>query len=397
MTYKSYPLTGPWKGVVTEIPPPGDPSAFDDMVNFFIKAGRIQTRPAIVKQLTLTDNPPYMAASFSDELGFWHTLIVTQSHAYVLTATPGYALFELTYNLSQVGNFPPALTYPGLSTTNPPFPYSYQYFQNSVFFCNGNFYLSYFNGGTIDVGGEQFSINPAGDVPGGCRYLELDPSGSTLIGANWTEPPFTVGVPGVVGSYNPGQQYPYRIRWCAAGNPQEWNSNVDITAGFADRFDIADYFTGLATLGAITYCLHDKGIVIMYSTGNGIAPYAFEELSQGDSPKTNYYTNTLDKSDQYGFFAGKDDIYALTSGTPEGVGGLDRNQIMKDLGNSNSQNEPTGRVVESLGPGYYFRSFWLNIPGAGKTWVYDIDHGTWQRFSNSLDTSIIFMNEVVTY
>jgi hypothetical protein len=351
MTQKIIPITGPYKGVVSDLPTPGDLQAFDDVRNYLCRKGRIQTRPRWNDFSSSPDgNPVLKMITFRDQENSFHTLVLTSVNTYFLTAGP-------VYNL---------LTYPGgipnLSGTG--LPFSLASILNRVYFCNGSVPLLYADGSS--------AVQVAGNVPGSGFFLAENIQ--QLIMAPTVEPS-----PLIAGSI----LYPNRVRWSASGNPNEWDTGADFTAGFNDLVQVADIINGLATIGRNTYMYHPHGIIVMYPTSVGTSPFAFQDLSvsiDGLGLETaDAYTLS-----QYGgttVFRSLNDIYLFDGSgfTPIGLG--NKRQIFSDL--EQRTGTVQGRIVPNLGEGFDYLSYWLFIPGPNVTWVYSYDDRNWQRLTTS--------------
>jgi hypothetical protein len=98
MAVQRIPITGPFKGIITDLPPTSVANGFEDSVNFIGWKGRQRTRPGlnIAGGFSSPDGSPILnMTSFEDIENFLHTLALTGSNAYMLTA--GLVLNKLTY------------------------------------------------------------------------------------------------------------------------------------------------------------------------------------------------------------------------------------------------------------------------------------------------------------
>ena len=355
MTFQRMPVTGPWKGIISDVPPPGDPTMFDDALNFLMTKGRLATRPKLTNFL-YTDGPLLGAASFQDAVNNFHTLFLTINKAEFLTTGP------LTLNpLINTG------TFPGVSGYQTGRPYGMAELINQVYFCNGSSLVTYVDGSN--------STYDAGDVPGSCLFLEVDGTGSHLIGANWFEPQ-----PGVSGATS----FPRRVRWTDSGNPLEWIAAPSNSAGLNDLEECPDSITGMATLGRNTYIYRTDGITVMYPTGVGNAPFAFEDLSKSNAGIGSVFPYALAKYDSNCIAISFNDVYLNSNGTQVPIaGGKVKKRIFADLA-ANSGGFVTGAILPSLGPAVDFLAYYLNIPGPNVTWVYSFDDENWTRINSSL-------------
>lgn len=349
MTWKRDFHFGPFGGIVDDVPrpykPPGD---FDDLLNFVVREGRLQTRPNLS---TFSDPPDQailrVAVSFKDVLQLWHTLFLTTRTAYAITAGPTYNTLTLPGGISLGGS------------TGTGLPYRTANLQGKLFFSNGSCNLVYADGSS--------AIQATVDVPGTCRFMA--PLASHLLTAYQTEP-----APGVVGS----QIYPYRVRWSKSGDATIWTGVS--SAGFNDLLDIPDEITGLLTLGRNCYVFRTNGITTIAPIGPAGAPFIFDNQSISPKGIGNYYPYSLDSFGSWAAFVAQDDIYIFDGSSFTPIGGGARKKIFSDLLN-NSRDVVQGWIVPGIGIDYPYLSYWLSIPGPNITWVFSRASGKWQRFS----------------
>src|SRR5437660_6521405 len=139
-------------GIVDDMPRPyKGPGDFDDVLNFFVREGRLQSRP----RLNTFGNPPDGAIlrnviTYQDVLNNYHTLALTTQNAYALTAGPTYNLLSMPGGLSLSGT---ALCY-GWAVVN-----------GKVFFSNGSTNVVYADGSN--------AIQATADVPVAAGYMSV--------------------------------------------------------------------------------------------------------------------------------------------------------------------------------------------------------------------------------
>ena len=346
MAFKQLPQKGPWHGIVKNAPIPlDDTQAFDDIANFFCRQGRMQSRP----KLSNFGAPPdghilRNMITFKDVINNVHTLALTTNTAYALSAGAVY---------NSLGSIA------GAMPTS--FPYGIAPINNRVYFANGSVKLQYADG-----------TNALVDANANVSAYYMGVLNSHLVLVNTIEPP-----PGVTGSIN----YPQRIRWSVAGNPNDWTS---FTSGFADNLDVSDSFTGFVVLGSYGYAFRPQGITIMSPTGQGASPFQIQQMSYSAKGVGNKYAYSLASYGNLCAFVANDDIYQMTiASEPQRIGTKAKQAIFKDLAKS-SGDSVVGFFVSDFGPGYDFLSYWLSIPGANVTWIYHFDEGNWVRFTSSL-------------
>lgn len=365
------PVKVPWKGIISDYPTQDDPTAFDDVLNFFMRKGRIQTRPqlsaftstSIANELSL-QGAPFLMTTFIDVVNQAHTLVLFATAAFYLTSPN--VLNAL--NNPSIGGLFSGFAYPG----NPPTfqPYAYVSAVNKVFFTNGSNYLMYTDGSQ--------TLSYAGDTPGGAFFMDIDPTGSSLIMADTVE---------VVNSTI--VNFPQRVRWSASGLPLEWDPTVNISAGANDLLGVSDEITGLATLGAATYIYRQNGISVMFFQGSNFAPFAFENLSSAPAGIGNFYPYSLAKYKDMAVFISQNDVHLQQQGGFSSIAkNKNKKRLFADL--AGLIGNVYGAILPGLGPGYDFLSYWLSIPGTGVTWVYSFDDDNWTRINtpNGIPTFI---------
>src|SRR6516225_9288106 len=201
MTYQVAPIRGPFKGINSDTPSPeSGPTEFDDILNFFVRKGRIQSRPALGAYLPSSPNNQITRyiGKFKDANGNFHSFTLK---GYQFGQTPAYFI--------TAGPVENALTIPALVTgqqgSNQLFTDAH--IQNQVFFSNGGYPLMYLDGSS--------AVQFAGDTPGTCLFLAVN--SNHLVQAFCIEP-----ATGQTGS----TVFPRRVRWSASGNPLEWNPTM---------------------------------------------------------------------------------------------------------------------------------------------------------------------------
>lgn len=351
MTYKPFPINGPWKGVVSDIAPVLAPQALEVCSNWLPWKGRIQTRPKLSNIFQAINYGRVLAmVTFQDASGGIETLLLTDRKA--LHWTGGADVNGL--------NMPSGATFANLSGTG--LPYGVISTQNKVIFCNGSVPLLYDDG-------EQ-DLKVAGDVPGSAYFITEQ--ASHIILANTVEPALSD-----VGAVN----YPQRVRWSKSGDPTVWLT--DFTAGFADLLDVPDTITGVVSPGPVTYVLRTNGITSMYPTGNGMAPFSFEHLSYGEVGAGCLYPYATATYGGKSFFIGADDIYSISQEGLDriGSGSMALKAIFADIAQASPDFPITGNVLPNLGNLFDMPSYWINLPSLSVSWVYATKLKEWFKFS----------------
>jgi hypothetical protein len=420
MSYKQMEVIGPFKGIWDATPRPHTPKeSWDEMVNMFCRKGRVQTRP----KLNAFTAPPdgkivRNAITFADSNGDYHTLVLTTDHAYYLTlngtytmitipataftkdgthtgaanaavltdaaatfvvdALIGYYVRNLTDGSRALITDNDGTTITGtltggtqndwdagdeyvvetLAGTN--LPFAVAPLNGRVYFANGSLPLLYCDGNDV--------LGLAGDVQGSCRFLTVN--AFHLIAAYTTEP-----APGAAGS----TIYPIRVRWSKSGDPDNW---TDFTSGLNDLMEVPDQITGLTTLGRNTYIARTNGFTMMAPTGQGQAPFIFEQYNYAPKGVGNRFPYSLATYGNSAGFVSADDLYRLDGANLSPFGGNCKKKIFEQLAQA-SGDQVMGWIIPRMGVGYDFLSYWLSIPGVNYTWVYNLEEGAWMKFYSS--------------
>lgn len=362
MAYQSFQVTGPYEGIVDNLPAPNKPpSALDDMLNFVSRKGRLQTRP----RLNDFGAPPDGALvrnmlTFEDIVGSFHTLVLTTQHAYFLNNGGDYNELTLPMGITD------------LSGTGKPF--SLCNVLNRVYFSNGSNLLLYTDGSD--------TVQVAGDVPAAARYMCV--LAAHLLLGYTTEPE-----PGATGS----TEQTFRIRWSTSGDPNDWTS---FGSGFEDVLEVPDRITGLVTLGRNSYLFRKNGVSIISPTGDGLAPFAIENLSISPKGVGSIYPYGLAIYANYCAFIASNEIYQFNGVEFTPIGGKAKKKIFEDLANASGDDEVVAFIVPNFGLSYDYLSYWISIPGVNVAWVFSFDDQAWTRFTFLGDGYATFVGNVAT-
>jgi hypothetical protein len=252
-------------------------------------------------------------------------------------------------------------------------PFSFQVYNNRLYFANGGNLLAHIDGDA------NFFL--AGDTPSSCLYLGSLAAHLLQI--------FTIEVaPSGVQTL-----FPSRIRYSASGNGDEWDEDVDETAGLIDLTDINDFLTGWATINNIGFAFHQTGIITFTPTGVALDPFYVENYSIGGGGIGCFYPYTLAVYGTFAVFVGENDVYMFQgSGAPMPIGGAAKKQIFADI----KASQPTITNFNSQIIGYVssgditipdvgdYLSYWLILPNQvtqqTSVWVYNFDDKTWMNF-----------------
>lgn len=357
MTYQQLPIRGPFKGINSDTPSPeSSPIEFDDVLNFFVRKGRIQSRVQLGAFLPNVINNQIVRylGKFKDANGNLHSFGLK---GYVSGQSPA-----VMYTAGPVEN---PLAIPGLTAgqlgSNQLFTDAH--IQNQIYFANGGYPLSYLDGSN--------AVQFAGDTPGTCNFLCV--LANHLVQAYCTEP--ATGQTGAT-------VFSRRVRWSASGNPLEWNPNTDFTAGVNDLLEVPDDITGINTLGYSGFVWRSNGISVMFPTGIGLSPFDFSNYSLAPDGVGNFFPYSLATYTNWCNFVAQDNIYRFDTSGFSPIGGMSRKKIYADLA-SNTGDQVWGRIIPNLSLGFDFLCYILTIPGPNVSWIYTYDDGQWVRFSSS--------------
>lgn len=344
MSYKQFSSFGPYQGTVDAMPAPTKPpNAFDQIVNFLCRKGRLISRPGIQAFGNPLDGAILRnALTFEDAVGDFHSLALTTKTPYFVTSGP-------TYN---------PLTLPGgiESLAGTALPFGMSAINNRIYFSNGSTKVLYADGET--------SVKVAGDVQGAAYFMGV--LGNHALLAKTIEP-----APGTAGSI----RFSNRIRWSANGDPDTWTG---FGTGFSDILDEFGAFTGYYTMGRNGYIYRKRGISIAYITGEGDAPFAIEPYSSGLDGVGNDLDYSLAGYGNMNVFVARNDIYSFNGQEMQPIGGKAKKAIFADLSVA-SGDVVRGFIIPRVDKSYDLLSYWLCIPGINVVWVYLFDDDSWQQ------------------
>lgn len=366
-TYFEIPYKGPWKGTNTMAPETDiDPAETPSANNFLYRIRELRSRP---RQKFALPGVPGDAVfngivTFLDSNDVVHTVCVTPTGLYQLNA--GWQT-----NLSKAWNLIGVYA----SQPGPNVPIAHATFVNKFYWTNGANHLYQWDGITSPtklkptpfVDAATISQPVAGTTVGAFFMGELN---SQLIMLNTVE-----------GKGNGFSNFPQRVRWSASGNPTIWDPTVDISAGYVDELDVPDSITGFFTIGRNGFIFRSNGITEMVPTGVGTNPYDFNHLWASDRGIGNIYAFSVASYGPVGFFISNDDVYEVSLGGFERVGGNSRDAIFNDLVSTTSN--PVAAVLPYITQNFIYLMYVLTIPVGNNTimWVYSVDDKSWTRWT----------------
>lgn len=175
-------------------------------------------------------------------------------------------------------------------------------------------------------------------------------------------------------------EFPQLLWYSANGVPDEFDPNVNTSAGFNNFLDVPDTFTGAMAFGEVAYLFRRNGITYQTIGGNNaLQPFYFDHLWSSEAGIGNVYPWSIAQYGGSGFFVATDNVYLATvSGfTPIGAGA--RDAIMSDL--SNATATPVGSVIPGFSSGYVYLRYDLAIPLGTSTRIYSysLEDKNWIR------------------
>jgi len=379
---------GPWKGIDTSMPENMiDPASTFSAQNWIMRSGELRTRPRRSVFLPgLPDGSQVLGhTSFTDSNNVQHTVVASTSGLWQLNS-------QWQRNIGKVWNN--VGYYNQNNVPNSPAPVQFQVFVNSLFFVNGSSNLWYWNGITpnslsgVPALQSYAVINQQYGLTAGAYFIgELD---SYLVLLNTIEQIQTT--PGVSPKVNTNFQQ--RIRWSASGLPNAWDPTVNTGAGFNDELDVPDTINGFLTIGMTGFVFRVNGITEMTTISGGVLPFDFNHLWASERGIGNVYPWSICNYGPVGIFIANDDVYELSLGGFQKIGGLSRNAIFADL--SNAISSPIASIFPSFGPSYPYLTYMLSIQLAGnvtKNWMYFVEDNCWMPWtvSNGYPTGRIKM------
>lgn len=180
-----------------------------------------------------------------------------------------------------------------------------------------------------------------------------------------------------------------RAQWSGIGDPTDWTS---FASGQTDLFNDQGPINGGIKLFQLGYIFQQWGLVQVQPTGIGTAPFAFTPIlpSKGKGLFCPY--SLAGFKSQLAPYVGKDNVYAFNGIDSEPIGDHPvegnrrigaRTQLLSDLRTTNP-NSVWGQTITAIN-GHDFNAYFLSIPGAHVTWVYNFDEKNWTRFTFPID------------
>lgn len=367
-----------------------DPSFTPAMSNFMFRNSELRSRPALQRLFPGPDgtNAILGLGSFLSPNLIWHTFAFTITGLYQLD-TNGVSKAVIGQN-------------PWVKVGGPALPsnfVSWRTFRNVLYYTNGSAHLSAWDGQALtpltDVAatGATFPIpsNYTGTTFGGLYLGELD---QHLILGYTTEATYSTGA--LTGT----QTFPQRIRWSnvafnlnGAGTfgsnlgttAATFDPTINVNAGFNDFIDVPDIVTGMMFVGRFGYLFRQNGITEMSPTGQGTAPFDFNHLWAAQNGVGNVYPASIAQYGLHGAFVAFDNIYHVTPGNFEAIGGGARDAIMADLAAATAP--PSACITYAFNQGYNYLVYMLfigNPDGTTHAYVYSFEEKNWAlwQFTN---------------
>lgn len=358
------------------------PSYSPALNNVIFRNSELRSRPAFSSYLPGPDgqNPILGVSSFLSKNSVWHTMAFSSNGMWQLIANAQLAVNQGQSPWARLGG-------PPLGTN----PVAVRTFQNVLYYTNGFGHLSAWDGAAqspitdVAFSGSTFPLpsNYTGTTFSSLFLGELD---NHMLMAYTVENAYTGGV--LTGATT----FPQRIRWSNIGfNPSlngvfganlgtggaTFDPSVNVNAGLNDFLDVTDFITGMMYLGRMGYIFRQQGITEINPTGNGTAPFDFNHLWASEHGIGNVYPLTIDQYGSYGMFTAANNIYQISPGTVQPIGGGARDAIMLDL--SFATAPPTGVIIPSYSVYRVYLVYKLFIPQGNGTrvYVYSFDDNNW--------------------
>lgn len=345
---------GKWGGVNTATTPFDIPPEFSQFQSNFIgRRGFLQPRWRFEQFLGPAPDgrPIKLVFHFKDLFGNYHTNAITDQNWYEIHG-------PVPYFYSQIGAVQLAGNIP-----------SYVIYANAAYVTDNSVF------GIYKWDGLGVVTEVTGGLFGGAYIFEL--AGSICI-ANTAE--LQVGTTG-------SHAFPYRIRWCVAGQDTEWDPNNFRGAGFIDMLDCPDDITGVMQMGTIAYILRTNGLSQMIPTGVGDSAFSLSHMWASDVGTGELYPYLSASFGSIGFIVSKEDIYSITISSLNPIGGVAKYAIYSDL--ITTTDIAFGQMVgfitqkQSYGNVYpvYQMLFQVNTspPFNMVGWSYALDDKAWVR------------------
>ena len=409
MAFDQIPQISNWKGIIKSSPAPYDTKQpfWDDLLNIWPYFGRMRSRPRLE---AFSESPDgqivWNLIPFLDGLGNLHDLVLTTSHAYMLTPGPvwngplGFPAWDATVaykandqvtvggqtyialldstnqNPTTATDFWQLLASSGFSTA---VPYGYAIAQGRVYYSNGSAPGAYSDG--------EATIKSMRH-PGAFRYAGI--LANHMITANTTEP-----APGVTRS----TRFASRVRWSANGDPTSWEETAGSTAGHADLLEVPDVITGYCTLARTGFVAHPHGWTMMTPTGLGSRAFQFDVVSHAPKGVGVFYPPSLDVFGSIAAFVAEDDVYIFDGSSFLPIGGDIKTRIFDDI-QSVSADSIIGTIIARFNTAWPMLSYWLSIPSAKVdqfpiTWLYLWESQSWTRFRSPEGRQTAIANLVI--
>lgn len=382
-TYFEIPFQGPWKGIDVSMPENMlDPAATPNASNWIVRAGELRSRPRQSQILPQLPDKSQITGhtAFADSNNVIHTCVVSTS-----------GLWQLSANWKNAPTSPKKVwalvqKFSGANFPAPANPVQFQLFVNNLFFVNGS--PNVWNWGGITP--NAFTIKSALNSVAIYDTTHGMSAGAYFIG----ELNFQVIILNTVEQvYQQGVQYfPQRVRWSASGLPYTytyaqngtptlvggWDPTVNTSAGYNDMLDVPDSITGFMTIGTTGFIFRVNGITEMTAINSGVLPFDFNHLWASERGIGNVYPWSIANYGPVGFFVATDDIYEVSLGGFQKVGGKARNAIYTDIGNAIAA--PIASIFPSWNATYPYLTYQLSIPVSAnecKVWNYFVEDQCW--------------------
>ena len=343
--------------------------------NFMFRNQELRSRPTLRKEFVGPDrnNPLLGSFSFQDQNSVYHTVCWNSRGMFQLN---GNAQTSQANPWSYIGG-------PQILNQN---PISYRSFAETLYWCNGGPFLASWNGLS------QFPINSVAIIPA----MDAPAVGGSLPGAPAMTGPLNIGayylgelnnqlilanvVVQDIGAGNTLYYFPNMIWYSANGIPNQWDPEVNTSAGFNPFLDVPDNITGILTIGIAGFLFRTNGITQMTPTGSGQIPFQFDHLWASAHGIGNVYPWSIAQYGNYGYFISFEQVYQMSVNSFQPIGGTARDAIYADL--NNASGNPTTSFSPALALGYIYQRYTISIPLRTFTrhYQYDMEQQNWAQW-----------------
>jgi hypothetical protein len=372
--------------------------------NVMLRNAELRSRPAFVQKYLGAAPFQLGISSFIDINGIYHTVTWAGRFMYqfdpaLLPASPWVSL-----GFASPGN---------LNT----FPLSFRTFSNTIYYTTISQFLGtilpfmgYWDGlSAFPVFTQTFSDASVSQSVAGISLTDSPTVGGSLPGGPAIVGPIAIGAQ-FLGELNnqlilanvsikdqgtgTTYSYPNLMWWSANGLPLQWDPTQNTSAGFTFFLDVPDQITGLMTLGIAGFLFRNKGISQFAPTGSAITPWEFDHMWASDHGIGNVLPWSIAQYGPTGAFVAEDNIYTLSVGNVQPIGGTARDAIYADIANvpnigvTGSDMRPFGFILPKYKNGFVYLTYNILLPFLSfcRLYVYSFEDKNWSPWDLPFST-----------